>query len=199
MSERMEGSLPKQMLPFEGAAMVGVTVRSAEGSALDRVVVVTGYRARDVGALFSGGRAVAVENPDYRSGNMTSFRVGAAALADCDALVVLLADMPGVSAAMIDRLVAVWHSAHPWAAVSSYDDGPAHPIMLSAAAVADAVTMEGPKGLWRFLDEAPPDSVQHIAFNQPVPTDINTKEDYERMLRQMGTPGYPSSGKMPPV
>jgi molybdenum cofactor cytidylyltransferase len=183
----MKGPVPKQMLALDGAAMVAVTVGNAEASSLDRVVVVTGYRAADVKDLLSGGRAEVIENPGYRSGNMSSFRVGAAALQGCDAFVVLLADMPGVSTAMIDQVVAEWHADHPWAAVSSYDDGLAHPLLFSTAAVTAAVAMEGPKGLWRFLDEAPAGKVHQIAFPGSKPQDINTKEDYKRMLRDRGT------------
>jgi len=182
LSERMDGPLPKQMLPLHGSAMVAVTVRNAEASVLDRVVVVTGYRAHDIGELLGDGRAVAVENPDYRAGNMTSFRVGAAALAGCDEVVVLLADMPGVSTAMIDRIVMTWQSDQPWALASSYSDRLGHPLLLSAAAMGEAVRVQGAKGLWRFLDEAPVSSVYHQEFEGSMPTDINTRDDYERML-----------------
>lgn len=187
LSERMKGPLPKQLLPLGGAAMVAVTVGNAEASSLDRVVVVTGYRGDEVKGLLGGGRAVVIENPAYRSGNMSSFRVGVEALEGCDAFVVLLADMPGVSKAMIDRVVAEWHAHQPWAAVSSYSDGVGHPLLLSAGAMAEAVRMEGAKGVWRFLDDAPPESVAPVVFEGPMPQDINTYEDYERMLRERTT------------
>jgi molybdenum cofactor cytidylyltransferase len=187
LSERMAGPVPKQMLTLDGAAMVAVTVSNAEASNLDRVVVVTGYRAAAVKESLGGGRAEVFENRGYRSGNMSSFRVGAEALDGCDAFVVLLADMPGLSTAMIDQVVAKWHADHPWAAVSSYDDGLAHPLLFSSVAVTAAVEMEGPKGLWRFLDEAPAEKVHQIVFPGSKPPDINTKEDYERLLRQNGT------------
>lgn len=184
LSERMKGPVPKQMLALDGAAMVAVTVSNAEASSLDRVVVVTGYRAAEVKGLLGDGRAEVIENRGYRSGNMSSFRVGAEALDGCDAFVVLLADMPGVSTAMIDQVVAKWHTDHPWVAVSSYDDGLAHPLLFSSDAVTAAVAMEGPKGLWRFLDEAPAENVHQITFEGPKPVDINTREDYERMLEE---------------
>ncbi len=187
LSERMEGSTPKQLLPLGGAAMVAVTVGNAEASRLDQIVVVTGYRADEVEALLGGGRAAVIENPAFRSGNMSSFRVGAEALEDCDAFVILLADMPGVSTAMIDRVIETWLTDQPWATVSSYSDGVGHPLLLSAGAVAEAVRMEGAKGVWRFLDNAPPESVTPVVFEGPMPQDINTYEDYERMLRERGT------------
>lgn len=185
LSERMYGDLPKQLLPIAGMTLATVAVRHAEASTLDRVVVVTGYRSQEVQDAVGGGRAVTVENPDYESGNMSSFRVGATALEGCDAVVVLLADMAGVTAEVINVIVAHWQTAQPWAAVSSYSDGRAHPLLLSAAALEEAVQAEGAKGVWRFLAGAPIGQVQDIVFTGPMPTDVNTIEEYEALLRSI--------------
>ena len=186
LSERMRGDVPKQMLPLGGLTLAGVTVRNAEGSSLDRVVVVTGHRSDEVAVAVGEGRAEIVVNPEYRQGNMTSFRAGAGALAGCDAIVVLLADMPGVTTAMIDSIVAEWHRSRPWAAVSSYTDGRAHPLLLSAAALGEASQIEGRKGVWRFLDDAG-DRVEAIIFDFPMPTDVNTPEQYGEVLLELET------------
>ena len=161
--------------------MVKVVVRHAEMSSLDDVVVVTGFRGAEVAAAVAGGRARIVDNPEYREGNMTSFRAGFAALPDCHAYIVLLADMPGVSSDMIDQIVEVWNGDEPWAAVSVYPDGRAHPLLLSGPAMEQAVRMEGAKGAWRFLDAAPAGRVIDIVFDQPMPVDVNTRADYDRL------------------
>lgn len=179
LSERMSGSLPKQLLPLAAAPMVTVAVRNAEASALDQVVVVTGYQADEVAAAVAGGRSFVVNNPDFRDGNMTSFRAGHGALPDCDAYVVLLADMPGVSPEIIDRVVDAWARDEPWAAISSYQDGRGHPLLLSATAMAQAVRATGTKGVWRFLNAAPEGRVVDIVFDRPMPSDVNTRDDYE--------------------
>jgi molybdenum cofactor cytidylyltransferase len=186
LSERMEAPLPKQLLPFGPRTIAAQTVANVEAAHVDRVVVVTGYRAGEVAAAVAGGRARVVENPDYRSGNLSSFRTGAAELEDCDAVVVALADMPGVTTEMFDRLVDVWHRHHPWAAWSVYHDGPAHPLLFSARALREAAATEGPKGVWRFLEAAPVGAVLPVVFAMEAPADLNTKADYERVLRDRG-------------
>jgi molybdenum cofactor cytidylyltransferase len=188
LSERMTGSVPKQLLPVGGGTLVALTVRHAEASNLRRVVVVTGHRAADVAASVAGGRAHIVENPHYRQGNMTSFRVGAAALAECDACVVLLADMPGVTPDMINRLVDEWEGSRPWAAVSSYRGRLAHPLLLSAAALLEVTGVDGAKGVWRFLESAP-DRVSRVSFDRAVPLDVNTAADYDLITGE-----FPASG-----
>lgn len=184
LSERMQGSVPKQLLPYGESTLAAVSVRNAEASLLDRVVVVVGHRAEEVAAAVGGGRAEVVENPDYRLGNMTSFRAGAVAALGCDAYVILLADMPRVTTPMIDRVVETWFSARPWAAVARYSDGFAHPLLLSAEAMEQAMEAEGAKGVWRFLDAASSGSVHHVEFDMPMPEDINTPDDYRRVNRR---------------
>jgi molybdenum cofactor cytidylyltransferase len=182
LSERMHGPLPKQLLPLGGLTMAAVTVRHAEASVLDKIVVVTGHRSDEVAVAVGGGRAEIVFNPDFKEGNMTSFRAGATALAGCAAFVVLLADMPGVNTSMIDQIVAEWHRSRPWAAVASYSDGRAHPLLLSAAAMSDAAQAQGAKGVWRFLDDARDGLVKQVVFDFPMPQDINTADEYQQIL-----------------
>lgn len=182
LSQRMDGSLPKQLLPVGAIALAALSVRQAEASRLDRVVVVTGYRAGEVAAAVVGGRAEIVENTHYRSGNMSSFRAGAAPLEGCEAVVVLLADMPGLTTPMIDRIIDEWYFHQPWAARCVYSDGPGHPLLLSAAAVRKAVDASGPKGVWRLLESESGGEVREIRFGMPAPADVNTRADYERLV-----------------
>lgn len=187
MSARMDAPMPKQLLPLGSQTIAAQVVEAAEGSRLDRIVVITGYRGEEVAAAVAGGRAEIAANPQYPSGNMSSFRIGAAALADCDAVVVLLADMPGVTTVMIDRLVDEWRDNHPWAALSSYIDRPAHPLLFSAPALRDAALVQGAKGVWRFLESAPQGHVSYVDFATRAPVDVNTKADYDKILRNHGS------------
>lgn len=183
LSERMGGDVPKQLLPFGSTTVAARTVRNAEASRLDRVVVVTGYRAAEVAESVGGGRAEVVENSEYRTGNMSSFRVGAQALANCRSVIVLLADTPQITTAMIDRIIAEWDYRHPWAARCVYADGPAHPLLFSAAALREAAATQGAKGTWKFLDSSPPGRVHSIRFVMPAPIDVNTPPEYEQVLQ----------------
>ena len=185
LSERMEGELPKQLLPVGETTLAALAVRHAEASRLDRVVVVTGYRGAEVAESVAGGRAEIVENPKFRQGNMTSFRVGARSLEGCDAVVVMLADMPGVTTEMIDRLVDEWEAVRPWAAISSYHGKTAHPLLLSSEALVSAVEAHGANGVWRFLQTLDPDRLHQIEFDRAVPLDVNTAADFDLVAGEL--------------
>jgi molybdenum cofactor cytidylyltransferase len=110
--------------------------------------------------------------------------VGVAAAGSPAAVVVLLGDMPGLGSEVIDRLLDVWESSQPWAAVTEYRHSLGHPLLLSAEAVAEIDTQAGSKTLWRLIEEAPPDAVRRVQLTSARPWDINTMADYLSALRQ---------------
>jgi molybdenum cofactor cytidylyltransferase len=181
LSERMGGPLPKQLLPIAGKPMVAVTVSNAVASELDLVVVVTGHCAADVEAAVADSSAIVVNNPDYREGNMTSLRTALRAIPDCDAYLLLVADMPGVTPEIIDRMVEAWGRERPWAAVAEYLDGVRHPLLLSRDAMNAAMELNGPKAVWQFLDEAPDGMVMAVALECRAPRDVNEAADYDAL------------------
>ncbi|MDJ0665520.1 MAG: nucleotidyltransferase family protein [Acidimicrobiia bacterium] len=185
LSERMGGSVPKQLLPYQGTPMVSVVAAVAGESALDEVVVVTGHQGESVAAAVADLGVQVVPNPDYRQGNMTSFLVGYRALPSCSAYVVLLADMPDVTTEMVDRMIAHWRQHQPWAIVAGYRDGRGHPLLLSAAAMEAAVTATGPKAVWRLLESAPDADVATVVFDRSTPLDVNTPADYDQLPEQL--------------
>jgi CTP:molybdopterin cytidylyltransferase MocA len=188
-SERMGGSVPKQLLPFGDRTMAARSVANAEASRLDRIVAVTGAEADRVAASVTACRTTLVHNPDYARGNVTSLLKGIAAAGAPGAVLLLLGDMPGVTPDIIDRFVEVWGEDRPWAAVAVYDDGvPNHPFLLSAAAIGAMTEMAtaGSKVLWRLLIEAPPRPVVEVRFARPAPVDVDTLDEYHAALRQLG-------------
>jgi len=193
LSERMGGDAPKQLLRFGDRTMVAVTVENADESTLDRVVVVTGRAGEEVAASIPEGRHEVVDNPDHAAGNLTSLRVGAEAAGDVGAVVVLLADMPGVATEVINDLVAMWRDEGPWAIVSEFADGePNHPFLLSAEALSEALDRTEPKPLWRLLVEDNPDRVARLRLTERPPVDVDTPGDYTEALRRRGLDRGPS-------
>jgi molybdenum cofactor cytidylyltransferase len=177
-SRRMEGGTLKQLLPWGATTMVGAVVAQADASRLDPVVVVVGHHAAEVEAALPPGRRIVATNPDYRAGNLSSFRAGLAAAGVPEAVVVLLGDMPTVGPEIIDRLVDVWEASRPWAAVAEYRHSRGHPLLLSAEALAAIDPAAGAKALWRLVEEAPPGAVRRVQFSLSHPWDINTMADY---------------------
>jgi molybdenum cofactor cytidylyltransferase len=113
-SRRMGG--PNKLLAeARGAPLVAHAVKSALASQAVEVVVVLGHMAADVRATIEKAispqaRVSFVINPDYAEGISTSVRTGIGSLGGTiDAAVVQLSDMPGVTAVLLDRLIAAFN------------------------------------------------------------------------------------------
>jgi molybdenum cofactor cytidylyltransferase len=179
-SERMRA--PKQLLPYAGTTLLGKAVAEAEASSLDRVVVVLGAAAAEVGAALEPSRAQIVPNLDYDRGNLSSLQVGVEAAGAHDAVVHLLGDMPGVDAELIDGVVAAWRrDPHP-VAVTRYRDRVAHPFVLSSSITGRLGELDEPKSIWRLARSSDRADVMEIDVDRSAPIDVDTPEDYERLL-----------------
>ncbi|MEE6262022.1 nucleotidyltransferase family protein [Plantactinospora sonchi] len=121
---------PKALVRLDGRLLVERVVRVARDGGCDPVVPVLGAAATTVRQQAELDDAVPVENPDWPTGMGSSLRAGLAALSGTDAVaaIVLLVDMPGVTAEAVRRLADL---AGPTAlAMAGYGDRRGHPVLL---------------------------------------------------------------------
>lgn len=100
----------KLLVELDGEPLVRHAVRSALASRVQRVVVVTGNDAERVRAALEGLAVEIVHNPAFATGMASSLRTGIAAVA-ARAAMICLGDMPRVSSAQLDRLVATFDAS----------------------------------------------------------------------------------------
>jgi molybdenum cofactor cytidylyltransferase len=178
---------PKQTLPFGDRSLLAHVVTDVEAArSLDRVVVVLGGAADEAAAGLTLTRAIAVLNESYGEGCASSLLAGLDASGDCDALVLLLGDMPGVTPAIIDSVVGTWRAAPTWAAVTEYDDGIGHPFVFSRDTFRTLRTLHGDKAVWKIVDREPIERVARIRVRSPRPLDVDTWEDYVEVCERFG-------------
>src|SRR5262249_12048547 len=107
LSSRMGSN--KLLAEVGGKPLVRHAGEAALESAATPVVVVTGNAGTDVRRAVSPPAPLFADNPDFSKGVSTSLKCGLKALpADCDGAMILLGDMPGVSSALLDRLIAAF-------------------------------------------------------------------------------------------
>lgn len=183
---------PKQTLPLGDTTLLGRVVRDVEASSLDQVIVVVGGSEDEARAGLTVTRAEVVSNAAYASGCASSLLAGLDTAGDCDALMLLLGDMPGVDAGVIDAVRADWEAERPWAAVTDYQGRPGHPFVFSAGAFPMLRGLHGDKAVWKILD-AQPERVRRVAVDRPLPPDVDTWDDYVEVCRAFGvTPAEPT-------
>ncbi|WP_457108481.1 nucleotidyltransferase family protein [Methylobacterium sp. P5_C11] len=128
------GPEPKLLAPLNGIPLVRHAAEAALRARPRPVVAVFGAHAAAVRAALAGLDLIRVDNPDFRAGLATSLRAGVAALPPaCGAAVIVLGDMPRVTAAHIDRLAGSFASAAeaPAAVVPVQDGRRGNPVLLN--------------------------------------------------------------------
>ncbi|MBE7244355.1 MAG: nucleotidyltransferase family protein [Actinomycetospora chiangmaiensis] len=149
------GPEPKLLARLDGKPLVRLAAEAALGAGPRPVIAVLGAHADAVRGSLDGLDLTYVENPDYAAGLATSLRTGLAALpASCIAAVVVLGDMPRVTAGHIDRLVAAFADAvpEPAAVVPVQDGRSGNPVLLNLRRLgADIARLSGDHGAGPLL------------------------------------------------
>jgi molybdenum cofactor cytidylyltransferase len=184
---------PKQLLPFGELTLLGHVLADVESAAsLDRVVLVLGAQSEPIRASLRLARATVVTNAAYGSGCASSLLAGLDAAGDCDAIVLLLGDMPGVTAGMIDDVVGQWRTHESWAAVTQYTTGVGHPFVFSEASFTELRALHGDKAVWKIVDREPPERVARLGLDRPLPDDVDTWHDYVAACERLGLTPAPA-------
>jgi molybdenum cofactor cytidylyltransferase len=122
----------KLLLRLDSEPLVRRAARLALEAGLSPVIVVLGHEAEQVAAALDGLPVVSVVNPDFRAGMHRTLQHGIEQVpAECAAAVVLLADMPFVSAAMLAALVARFRSGTEPLVLSLYGEVQAPPTLYA--------------------------------------------------------------------
>jgi molybdenum cofactor cytidylyltransferase len=180
---------PKQLLPFQGTILLDwVTTQAESARALDEVIVVLGRAAEEIQPQLHTTRAQVIINPVFTEGCSASYKTGIATLNPrADAVIVLLGDQPGVDSTVIDHVAEDWRTHGGLIALTSYRGHRGHPMVFAQELFAQLLQLRGDKAAWKILD-AHPDWVREVALDQAFPADVDTRQDYETLLRTATPP-----------
>ena len=143
----------KLLAPVRGKALVRHAVDAALASRARPVVVVTGHAREAVEAALGDAAVRVVFNPLYEDGLSTSLRAGVTAVPEGTAgVLVLLGDMPLVTADLLDRLIGAFEARPDAAAVAPVFGGQrGNPVLLSRALFPAVARLTGDAGARKLL------------------------------------------------
>ena len=168
----------KLLLMLGGQAVVRRAVQAALDSGVDRVVVVLGHQADLVRAQLTGLACEVIVNADHERGVGTSLHAGIRAAGSADAVVVLLADMPFVTAEMIRGVVERHRSTGARLVLSHYGDVQAPPT-LYARALFEEVLAEPDERCGKRIARAHASEAEIASWPEAALRDLDVAEDYE--------------------
>jgi len=154
-------------------------------SPVDRVFVVMGPDGARIAEALAGRRVEFLTNPDPEGEMLSSVRCGLRAMPeDCEAVLVVLGDQPGVTAEVIAALVQAFHTSERGIAMPTHNGRRGHPLMFAMRYREEILNHYDDIGL-RGLLHAHTGDVCEVEF--PVPNvidDMDLPEDYEREAKR---------------
>jgi len=174
----------KLLLELGGESLVRRAVRAALEAHLDPVVVVLGHEATRVQDELSGLSFLPIWNPRHAEGVATSLKAGVTAAADAQALVVMLADMPFVTSAMIGSVAARYRASRARLVVSRYGAVDAPPICYDRSLFGELLSEPG-EGCAKRVVRRHIDVAAIVTWPEEALRDVDVAADYEIARTEM--------------
>jgi len=174
----------KLLLTVGGVSLIRRVVTAAGAGGLDPVLVVLGHQFERALAELSGLSFTAILNAEYARGMNGSVRAGISAVpANVSAAVVMLADMPFVSAGMLRELIDRYRATGARLVLSTYGDVPAPPILYRRDLFGElSNSVDGDGGGKRVVKQHRAHGVE-VRWPSPALIDLDTPDDWLRSNR----------------
>ncbi len=184
----------KLLLEIDGCSLLRRAAGAAIEAGLAPVLVVVGHQAEQARAQLDGLACTPVLNPDYATGQESSLRAGAQALpGGLQGAVVLLADMPLVTSAMV-RAVAERLLRGPEPLVlSTFGSVAAPPTGYGAALFDELRALEG-GGCGKRVVKRHRAEAAELAWPAEALADTDLPEEFARVRALLeGAPAAPQT------
>jgi molybdenum cofactor cytidylyltransferase len=180
LSSRMGSN--KMLFELEGESVLRRAARRALDAGLSPLVVVLGHEADRVWRELEGLSCEWVLNPLYEQGINSSLKAGIRMVRDlgATAALVMLADMPFVTTAMIAAMVARFRASTAPLAISDYAGVHAPPMVYDQSLFAELLAMEG-EGCGRQVVKRHKHEAEVLPWPESALQDLDVPEDYARL------------------
>jgi molybdenum cofactor cytidylyltransferase len=182
----------KLLLRVGGHPIVRHAVEGVRTAGLDPVLVVTGPAPAPIEAALAGLDVRIVVNPTPEAGQAGSVRAGIAALPETvDTVLVALGDQPVLAPTIIPALLAAHRASGRPIVAPRYQDGPGNPVLFDRAIFAELLALQGDQGA-RPVIAREPARVEWVVLDLPMPQDVDTPADYEKIRSALDLPTRPN-------
>jgi molybdenum cofactor cytidylyltransferase len=171
----------KMLFELNGESLVRGAARRALDGGLSPLVVVLGYESDRARQALGGLACTIVVNPEYDRGITSSLRVGIASLPpSAPAAMVVLADMPFVTADMIRQMIARYDATRPPLVISDYG-GVNAPPMLYDRRLFGELTDETAEGCGKRVVRLHRAEAEVLHWPDSALADIDVPDDFARL------------------
>jgi len=171
----------KLLLDWGGQPVIRRTVEQVAAGGLDDLIVVLGHEGKAIREALSGLPVRFVPNPNPEAGQASSIACGVSALEPgVRAALIALGDQPMVPLEVIPRLLETFRQTRKSIVAPVYRGVQGNPVLFAAAVFPELTTLTGDRGA-RPVVERDLGRVALVCFELPMPADLDTPEEYERL------------------
>ncbi|GAB5506473.1 MAG: molybdopterin-binding/glycosyltransferase family 2 protein [Rhizobiaceae bacterium] len=175
-SSRM-GAHNKLLAQFDGETLVHRSARTLVEAGLRDAVAVLGHQGEEVGAAIADTGIRTVENAQFASGIASSLATGIRTLNEgVDAAIIVLADMPSVTAADIGKLIEAFR-AHGGAAIvrATASGQRGNPVILPRSLFAEIEALQGDTGARHIIENSDLEVID-VEIGEAARVDVDTPD-----------------------
>jgi molybdenum cofactor cytidylyltransferase len=183
--------VPKQILPFGDATVLGKTLRAYLDAGVSEVILVLGYKAdliaSELGTLPPNVRIA--KNPLFDEGMGTFLRIGVREIpAGSQGFCIGLGDQPLLTADLVGELMKAFVEGNKKVLVPVHQSSLGLPVFFQAS-VAEEILALPPRGeLWDIIKRHGDDLIDYPTGYTSILRSIEDQDDYHAMLRIAGLP-----------
>jgi len=164
--------------------LIRIVTENVLASAVDDVLVVTGYREAEVSAAIKELPVKTIFNPNYGQGQGSSLTLGVKAIdASTTSFLIFMCDQPLISATLINKVIWNFEEKSSLALRPTYNGMPGHPVIFSYSLISELKALQGDEGARQVLKNLG-NKVDYLPVqDEAVILDIDTPQSYEKLKR----------------
>ena len=170
----------KQTIEIDGVPLVKFALSAAAEACGDRTILVTGHDWRAVTGACAPLAGFLVRNDNFTAGLGGSIALGVRCVRHAaDAILVVLADQPRITASHLAALVDAWSRADDEIVATAFAGTAGPPVLFPPSSFDDLAALTGDVGARQLLSD-PRYTLKTVPF-EPAAIDIDTPADLARL------------------
>jgi len=174
----------KPLLPFRKSCALEQLIQTYQHYGIEHIYVVVGHRKEEIIEILKGYNVHIVYNEDYDEGMFSSIQKGIHAIdeAEVRAFYMQPVDIPLIKEQSIARLYEAYVREGKGVIYPTFFGKKGHPPLIDMKYKAQILSSNGEGGLKRVLEMFKADALHVNVSDQSVLMDMDTKEDYQKLL-----------------
>ncbi|MBM7855073.1 putative nucleotidyltransferase with HDIG domain [Desulfohalotomaculum tongense] len=180
-SSRM--GLFKPLLPLGAGRVIEKPVHTFRQAGIEDVRVVVGHNAAMLIPVLQSLEVEIIYNHRYADGMFSSVLAGVKSLeTGVEAFFLLPADIPLVRVQTVKEILQAFRHRGTGIIYPCFQGRKGHPPLISSFYIKDIISWNKPGGLRALLSQYPDDSLKLEVADEGVLMDMDTKDDYQKIL-----------------